>query len=117
MLNYSITELYGYDLPIFEISALNKQNLESLKEYLVAVASDGKTSSEQTIVTNVRHYQSLQNTNLALQHALDSLNNKNTGDLLAQDIRHALHALGEITGQITTDDLLDNIFSKFCIGK
>ena len=117
MLNYSITELYGYDLPIFEISALNKQNLESLKEYLVAVASDGKTSSEQTIVTNVRHFQSLQNTNMALQHALDSLNNKNTGDLLAQDIRHALHALGEITGEITTDDLLDNIFSKFCIGK
>lgn len=56
--------------PIFEISALNKQNLESLKEYIVAVASDGKTSSEQTIVTNVRHFQSLQNTNMALQHAL-----------------------------------------------
>lgn len=117
MLNYSITELYGYDLPIFEISALNKQNLESLKEYLVAVASDGRTSSEQTIVTNVRHYESLQNTHHALQHALDSLHQNNTGDLLAQDIRHALHALGEITGEITTDDLLDNIFSKFCIGK
>ena len=117
MLHYSITELYGYDLPIFEISALNKQNIEELKDYLVAIASDGKKSQEQTIVTNVRHYQSLQETYQSLQHALDSLLQNNTGDFLAQDIRHALAALGEITGEITTDDLLDNIFSKFCIGK
>lgn len=117
MLHYSITELYGYDLPIFEISALNKQNIDSLKDYLVAVASNGRNAQEQTIVTNVRHYQSLQETNHSLQHALESLNQNNTGDLLAQDIRHALQTLGEITGEITTDDLLDNIFSKFCIGK
>ncbi len=52
-----------------------------------------------------------------LQQALDNLNQGVTGDFIAMDIRHALHALGEITGQVTTDDLLDKIFRDFCIGK
>ena len=69
------------------------------------------------MVTNLRHYQNLLQTNEALDRVLYSMDNNITGDFLAMDIRQSLHYLGEITGTITTDDLLDNIFSKFCIGK
>ena len=69
------------------------------------------------VVTNIRHYQSLVNTQNSLHDVVRGIDNKITNDFLAQDIRHALHYLGSITGQITTDDLLANIFSKFCIGK
>jgi tRNA modification GTPase len=69
------------------------------------------------MVTNLRHYQNLLQTNAALDRVLESMHNGVTGDFLAMDIRQSLHYLGEITGTISTDDLLDNIFSKFCIGK
>jgi len=69
------------------------------------------------VVTNVRHYEALSKANKSLLKVLEGLDNNITGDFLAMDIRQALHHLGEITGEITTDDLLDNIFSKFCIGK
>ena len=69
------------------------------------------------MVTNLRHYQNLMETNHALERVLGGMSNGVTGDFLAMDIRQSLHYLGEITGTITTDDLLDNIFSKFCIGK
>lgn len=68
-------------------------------------------------ITNARHYQSLSNTQNALHDVLRGLDNQISNDFLAQDIRQSLHFLGEITGEITTDDLLANIFSKFCIGK
>jgi tRNA modification GTPase len=68
-------------------------------------------------VTNIRHYQNLLQTNEALQRVLDGMEQGITGDFLAMDIRQSLHFLGEITGAITTEDLLANIFSKFCIGK
>ena len=69
------------------------------------------------VVTNIRHYQSLLNTQSSLHDVVRGIDNRITNDFLAQDIRHALHYLGEITGEITTDDILANIFSKFCIGK
>jgi tRNA modification GTPase len=117
MLNNSIREICRYDYPIFEISALKKQHIDELKEYLVAVVAGGKNSQDQTIVTNARHFQFLSECEEALEHAIEGLDNKQSGDFLAQDIRHALHALGAITGEITNEDILDNIFSKFCIGK
>ena len=70
-----------------------------------------------TVVTNIRHQQELLNTQNDLNRVLEGIDNGISNDLLAMDIRQALHHLGEITGTITTDDLLDNIFSKFCIGK
>ena len=73
--------------------------------------------TEDTIVSSARHYDSLRATQEALNAVLTGLANQNPGDLMALDIRRALHHLGEITGEITTDDLLENIFSKFCIGK
>ena len=70
-----------------------------------------------TVVTNLRHQQELVNTEHDLQRVIEGIDKGISNDLLAMDIRQALHHLGEITGEITTDDLLENIFSKFCIGK
>lgn len=99
------------------ISASQKENLESLKDALKELVSLDKFKTGNTVVTNLRHYESLIETNKALDLVLQGIDNQVTNDFLAMDIRHSLHHLGEITGEITTDDLLDNIFSKFCIGK
>ncbi|MGK7390690.1 MAG: tRNA uridine-5-carboxymethylaminomethyl(34) synthesis GTPase MnmE [Candidatus Cyclobacteriaceae bacterium M2_1C_046] len=106
------------DESILFISAAQKENLEQLRERLLNAVKTGELKpGEDTIVTNIRHYDNLMKTRNALQDVLNGIDNDVTGDFLAMDIRQALHFLGEITGQITTDDLLENIFSKFCIGK
>jgi tRNA modification GTPase len=69
------------------------------------------------IVTNARHYASLQEVSSSLQDIQTGMDNRIPGDLLALDIRRCLHYLGEITGEVTNEDQLDYIFSKFCIGK
>jgi tRNA modification GTPase len=102
---------------IIWISASNDLNINALKDILIQKVKTKEVKSGDTIVTNLRHYQHLYQTNEALNQVLEGMENNITGDFLAQDIRFALHHLGEITGQITTDDLLANIFSKFCIGK
>jgi tRNA modification GTPase len=99
------------------ISAANKIGIEELKDKLVEQANLKSFHPDKAIVTNARHYESLLNTREALNKVLHGIDKGITGDFLAQDIRLALHHLGEITGEITTDDLLANIFSKFCIGK
>lgn len=99
------------------ISADQKQNLEALKARVLEIVHLDNFKTGDTIVTNIRHYDNLLKTQNALQDVLNGLDNNITGDFLAMDIRQALHYLGEITGEITTDDLLANIFSKFCIGK
>ncbi len=103
--------------PLIEISAKHKTGLERLKNELVALVNKGVLDQNEVIVSNARHYQAL---NEALKNILqveEGLNNNLSTDLLSIDIRAALHSLGEITGDITTDDLLDNIFKNFCIGK
>ena len=80
-------------------------------------ALSGKLSLDSTVVTNARHYEALQKADEALQSVLRGLDVGITGDFLAMDIRRALAHLGEITGEVVVDDLLDNIFSNFCIGK
>jgi tRNA modification GTPase len=99
------------------ISASNKTNIALLKEKILTSVQIKQVKTGDVLVTNLRHYQNLLQTNEALDRVLHSMNNNITGDFLAMDIRQSLHYLGEITGTITTDDLLDNIFSKFCIGK
>jgi tRNA modification GTPase len=99
------------------IAADKKVNLDGLKDRILEVVHLEDFKTGDTIVTNIRHYDNLFKTRDALQDVLTGLDNNITGDFLAMDIRQALHYLGEITGQITTDDLLANIFSKFCIGK
>ncbi|MGY6521135.1 MAG: tRNA uridine-5-carboxymethylaminomethyl(34) synthesis GTPase MnmE [Mongoliitalea sp.] len=99
------------------ISAGKKENLDDLKRRILELVNLDKFKTGNTIVTNIRHYDSLNKTRESLIDVLTGLDNEVTNDFLAMDIRRSLHYLGEITGEITTDDLLANIFSKFCIGK
>jgi tRNA modification GTPase len=104
------------DLGIF-ISAKNQQNLDGLKKQLLHAAGDFANNQDQLIVTNIRHFEILQKCKISLQQVEEGMQNQIPGDLLAQDIRETLYHLGEITGTISNDELLGNIFSKFCIGK
>lgn len=99
------------------ISAKSNEKLPELKDKILNLINLKNINTNAVIVTNNRHYQSLCNTQNALHDVLRGLDNQISNDFLTQDIRQALYFLGEITGEITTDDLLDNIFSKFCIGK
>lgn len=105
------------DIQFIDISAREHQHIEELKTLLYDTAIGDKLSDGHTMVTNIRHVEALQRTQEALNNVANGLNNPVTSDFLAMDIKQALHYLGEITGQVTTDDLLENIFSKFCIGK
>lgn len=99
------------------IAAKSQAGMEQLKELIWQKSQMDNFKPGNVVVTNARHYQSLVKTQSSLQDVVRGIDNQITNDFLAQDIRHSLHHLGEITGEITTDDLLDNIFSKFCIGK
>ena len=99
------------------ISAGQQQHLEALKQRLMAEVNADQFRTGSTVVTNLRHFEALQNTQAALQQVMNGLAKNLTGDFLAMDIRQSLHHLGTITGQISTEDLLANIFGKFCIGK
>ena len=99
------------------VSAKNGSHLDVLKERMVDTVWQGQVQMESTIVTNARHFHALQQLHSSLVDVKKGLATKLPGDLLALDIRRSLHFLGEITGEITSEDQLDYIFSKFCIGK
>ena len=105
------------EIPVLFISAANKHNIETLKQRLVDLVIVDKLQQESTIITNARHYEALRLVDESLQDILGGLDQNISGDLLSLDIRRCLHYLGEITGEITNEDQLDYIFSKFCIGK
>ena len=98
------------------ISAKNKDGIEDLINTLISII-DTNLSSDETVISNSRHQEELSNTLKEIIAIMGGLNNGISGDLLAINIRQALYHLGLITGEVTTDDLLGNIFSKFCIGK
>ena len=99
------------------ISAKNDQGIEALKERLLTFVNTAQLSNNETIVTNLRHYEELQLTLNEINAITEGLESGLTGDFLAINIRQALFHLGSITGEVTTDILLGNIFGKFCIGK
>lgn len=99
------------------ISAKAKTHIDKLKQLVYNTTIQGRLNGNETLVTNIRHLEALQKTEQALIKTLQGIDLQVTSDFLAMDIKQALHYLGEITGAVTTDDLLDNIFSKFCIGK
>ncbi|MEJ7737528.1 MAG: tRNA uridine-5-carboxymethylaminomethyl(34) synthesis GTPase MnmE [Chitinophagaceae bacterium] len=99
------------------ISARQDLGIEILKKKLVGIVLEGNVSFEDTVITNARHYHILEKINRSLQDIKTGLDTLISGDLLALDIRTCLQQVGEITGEITTEDQLDYIFSKFCIGK
>ena len=98
------------------VSAKEKTNIDKLIDHLYKSVESGAAKND-VVVSNTRHYEALVKAYDSLTKVLEGLDTNISGDFLAMDIRQALHHLGEITGEITTDDLLDNIFSKFCIGK
>jgi len=99
------------------LSAKDTEHVEKLKERILELVNLDKFKRGDTVVTNIRHYDSLLQTRNSLTDVINGIDGQVTNDFVAMDIRQALHYLGEITGEITTDDLLANIFSKFCIGK
>jgi len=102
---------------IIFISAKENLHLEVLKERMIDMVLKDAVATENVVVTNARHYHSLVQVSDALNDVEEGLNNRIPGDLLSLDIRRSLQFLGEITGEITNEDQLDYIFSKFCIGK
>ena len=99
------------------ISAKKDEGIETLKERLLTFVNTAQLSNNETIVTNLRHYDELQLTLHEINTIIEGLNSGLTGDFLAINIRQSLFHLGSITGEVTTDTLLGNIFGKFCIGK
>lgn len=99
------------------ISAKHSQNTEQLEDQLFKMAQLPEVGENDVMVTNMRHYEVLKNAHESILRVIDGLEQGISGDFLSQDIRECLHYLGEITGEITTDEVLGNIFKKFCIGK
>lgn len=106
----------GWGSIIF-ISARQHLNVDELKREMTEKVLEGQVQAENNIVTNARHYQALKEAAQSLEDVKAGLDSSLPGDLLAPDIRRALHYLGEITGQVSNEDMLDYVFSKFCIGK
>jgi tRNA modification GTPase len=104
------------DILLF-ISAKEKKGLDELRIKLGEVVEKERLNSDGVIISNLRHYQALSGVYESLSRVEDGLKNNIPEDLIAIDIRQAIHYLGEITGEITTDEILGNIFRNFCIGK
>lgn len=114
--NYIKREFEGMDDIIF-ISAKNRDNINILEQRLLAVFDNSTANVPETVVTNARHVEALENTRISLEKILEGLHANIETDLLSHDIKNALYNLGLITGQVTNDDILGNIFERFCIGK
>ncbi|MER3373775.1 MAG: tRNA uridine-5-carboxymethylaminomethyl(34) synthesis GTPase MnmE [Allomuricauda sp.] len=99
------------------LSAKNRTGISELEKKLLALVDSGALSGDETIITNSRHYDALLKALEEIQKVKEGMEMGLASDLMAIDIRQALYHLGEITGSVTTDDLLGNIFSNFCIGK
>ena len=99
------------------ISAKQKENLNELIDYMIQSVNLEAVLEEDVVVTNVRHFEILKNAHEAITRVLNGLDSGITGDFLAQDIRECMHYLSEITGEISTNEVLGHIFKNFCIGK
>ncbi len=107
------------DFPGLKVSILKDDTIEALKNEMVSkvLSKDGIVSSGDIILTNYRHKICLENTVTSLNNAVNTIEDGMSGEYIAIDLRNALSHLGEITGEVTNEDILNNIFSKFCIGK
>ena len=99
------------------ISAKTRDGVETLVETLIRQTTFADLNSHDVIVTNLRHYEALTAAAAAVERVISGLSSNISGDFLSQDIRDCMRYLGEITGEITTDEVLGNIFERFCIGK
>ncbi len=113
----NILSVLGGTENLIALSAIKGENLEKLEQMLIRLVHLENIEKDDVIVTNVRHFEALKLAYEAIVRVTEGLNNQLSGDLLSQDIRETLHYLGEITGEITNDEILGNIFKNFCIGK
>ena len=102
---------------IVSISAEKRENIDGLTNLLLDVVNIGSIKHQDVLISNIRHFSALKSASESLTRVADGLTSSLPSDLLAQDIREALHYLGEITGEVTNDEILGNIFKNFCIGK
>lgn len=113
-----VTNLFqNFDGQRIYISAKQRINTDELQKALIEAAQLPEVNPGDVVVNNIRHYEALKKANEAIERVLSGLESGISGDFLSQDIRECMHFLGEITGQISNDEILGNIFSKFCIGK
>ena len=110
-------DLYFSNKKLKKISANNNNDINKLKNHINNYITKNLVSSDSSIMINERHYASLTNVNTSINNVKKNLKNKSNIDLLALDIKYALNHLGEVTGEISNEEILGNIFSKFCIGK
>ena len=110
-------KIWGKNILAMPVSAKKGNGMTELEKLLVSSAVSESSSEQQVVVTNVRHLEALKPSLEAIKRVHKGLHSSLPGDLLAQDIREVLHYLGEITGEISTDEVLGNIFKNFCIGK
>ncbi|KFE98240.1 tRNA modification GTPase MnmE [Chryseobacterium formosense] len=107
----------AHEFDFIKISAVENQNIQDLKNELSSFVEQLKTSENNVIITNQRHFQALQKSLDAVNKVKEAINFQISTELLAYELRNALEHLGEISGEVTNDEVLGNIFSKFCIGK
>lgn len=115
--NSALEQLLPHDARRVNISARDHANITALLDLLRQAASLPDNDPGEVIVTNARHYEALTRAGQAITRAIDGLRDGLSGDFVSQDIRECTHYLNEITGEITTTDILTQIFSHFCIGK
>lgn len=109
--------LRDIDYPVVYLSAKYHKNIEELEKVLLQVIGYHRHSQNEVILTNTRHYEALYKADEAIDRVIEGINIGLSNDLLAEDVKIIMFYLGEITGEITTDELLGNIFASFCIGK
>lgn len=120
-LNTSPTSIKSLDFPestqVISLSAKQKKGIKQLQSLLIETAHLPALSSNDIIVTNVRHYEALTRALEAIHRVQENLSTNLSGDFISQDLRECIFHLSDIVGEVTTDDVLANIFSHFCIGK
>ena len=102
---------------LISISAEKEEHIDKLSALLIEIVSLGSLKHQDVVISNIRHLNALKSASEGLSRVSEGLSSALPSDLLAQDIREVLHFLGEITGEVTTDEILGNIFKNFCIGK
>ncbi len=112
-----VPDIFASDFKTVNISAKTGENIEELIQEILILSEIDSINENDTIITNLRHFEALSLAQKATERVKLGLQNNISGDFLAQDIREIMHYLGEITGEITTDEILGNIFKNFCIGK
>ena len=104
-------------LETVNLSAINNTNIDLLTGKLVSYVRSLKSDANAVVITSARHIDALNSTSISLERAVSAINNGLSGDFVSQDLREAMYFLGEITGQISNEEVLGAIFAKFCIGK